>query len=66
MFRFQLEKFYVWLMRHASWNEFTNSLLHIQFPFMLINSALLRHDHDRIQGGRAHTIHCHRGAIGAI
>ena len=54
MFRFQLEKFYVWLMRHVSWNEFTNSLLDIQFPFMLINGALLRHDHDRIQSGRAH------------
>ena len=39
MFRFQLENFYVWLMRHVSWNEFTNSLLDIQFPFMLINSA---------------------------
>jgi hypothetical protein len=47
------EKFYVWLRRHASWNEFTNSLLHIQFPFMLINPAPLRHDRDRVQNGRA-------------
>jgi hypothetical protein len=53
-------------MRRASWNEFTNSLLDIQFPFMLIKSVLLRDDHDRIQGGRAHTVHCHMGAVGAI
>jgi hypothetical protein len=61
VFRFQLRKFYVWLMRHASCNEFTNSLLHIHFPFMLINSAPLRHDHDRIRSGRAHTMHCRMG-----
>ena len=54
VFRFQPEKLYVWLMRHASWSEFTNSLLYIHFPFMLINSAPLRHDHDRIRSGRAH------------
>src|ERR1700720_2794213 len=45
------EKSYVWFMRHASWNESINSLLHIQFPFILINSAPLRHDHDRSQAG---------------
>jgi hypothetical protein len=53
-------------MRHASWNEFTNSLLHSQFPFMLINSAPLRQDHDRIQSGAHITVHCHMGAVGAI
>jgi hypothetical protein len=57
VFRFQLENFYVWLMRHVSWNEFTNSLLDIQFPFMLINSALLRHD-QRSHSRRARTLRC--------
>ena len=38
-----------------------NSLLHIPFPFMLINNAPLRLDHNRIQGGRTlyGTVHCH-------
>jgi hypothetical protein len=53
-------------MRHASWNESINSLLHIQFPFILINSAPLRHDHDRSQAGAQITMHCHMGAVGAI
>jgi hypothetical protein len=51
-----VEKSYVWLIRHASWNEFTNSLLHERELNMLINSAPLRHDRDRNQSG--HTLPC--------
>jgi hypothetical protein len=39
-------------MRPASSNEPTRSLPNIQFPLMLIDEVPLRHDHDRIQGGR--------------
>jgi hypothetical protein len=66
VFTFQLKKSYVWFMRQASWNESINSLLHIQFPFILINSAPLRQDHDRSQAGAQITMHRHMGAVGAI
>ena len=65
--QFPTGKFYPCLMRRESWNKFTNSLLRIWFPFMLINGAPLRHDHDRIQSGRTHiAVHCGMGAVGAV
>jgi hypothetical protein len=58
-------------MRLASSNEPTSSLPNIQFPLMLIDEVPLRHDHDRIQGGRvrcgaASAMHCRIGVVGAI
>jgi hypothetical protein len=52
VFRFQLK---ILRLAHAprKLERLHNPLLHIQFPFMLINNAPLCHDHDRIQSGRA-------------
>jgi predicted enzyme related to lactoylglutathione lyase len=42
------------------WNELTNSLLHIQFPFILMNSTPLHHGRDGVQSGcSTFTMHRH-------
>jgi hypothetical protein len=39
--QFQTRRFYVWLMLHRKLERVHNSLLHAQFPFMLMNNAPL-------------------------
>jgi hypothetical protein len=45
-----------------------NSLLHLQFPFMLMNDAPRCHDRDRIQSGAGAqgTTQCNTSAVGVV
>jgi hypothetical protein len=61
---------YAWLTRYVNWNEFTNSLLDIQFPFMLITARCSVMITIAFKAGAfkagARTMHWHMGAVGAI